>query len=80
MIDITTWPSHYHQTRNILLIFDCPELKDDEDKEVLSYKEIYGNDKDKIRRVTQRLMERLETYYTRTGRKRLQTGHVTGMG
>ena len=51
MIDITTWLSHYHQTGNIFWLFDCPELKVDEDKEVLSNEVIYGSDIDKIRRV-----------------------------
>ena len=52
-------------------LFDCPELKDEEenDKEVLSYEEIYGNDLDKVRRVTQRLMERFKKFTTMVNRQ-----------
>ena len=52
-------------------LFDCPELKDEEenDDEVLSYEEIYGNDLDKVRRVTQRLMERFKKFTTMVNRQ-----------
>ena len=52
-------------------LFDCPELKDEEenDDEVLSYEGIYGNDLDKVRRVTQRLMERFKKFTTMVNRQ-----------
>ena len=52
-------------------IFDCPELKDDEEEdvhEVLSYEDIYGDDLEKIRRITQRLMERFQKLATTVNR------------
>ena len=39
-------------------IYNCDALKDDYNEENLSYNDIYGNDLEKIRRVTQRLMKK----------------------
>ena len=39
-------------------IYNCDALKDDYNEENLSYSDIYGNDLEKIRRVTQRLMKK----------------------
>ena len=42
-------------------LYDCPELEDDTNEEVMIYEEIYGSDHNKVKRVTQRLMKRLHT-------------------
>ena len=50
-------------------IFDCVALDEESEESVLSYADIYGQDLEKIRKVTQRLLKRFQKLTTTVHRQ-----------
>ena len=50
-------------------LYYCPELEDEIEEVVVAYEEIYGSDLDKVKRVTKRLMTRLQELTTSVNRQ-----------